>query len=128
MGFGLWKKIKSGLSKVIGGIGRAGKFIFDKVIKPNAGRIISGAGALIGGKIGGRAGKLIQTGAEKLRQHIGKNQVLEASPPSAVDDTDLLVPRLKGGGGRGIRRLASDQPAMLGSGGRGIRRLDLDES
>jgi hypothetical protein len=34
MGFGLWQKIKNGLSKVIGGIGKGLSFVKDKVLKP----------------------------------------------------------------------------------------------
>jgi phage-related protein len=34
MGFGLWQKIKNGLSKVIGGIGKGISFVKDKILKP----------------------------------------------------------------------------------------------
>jgi hypothetical protein len=34
MAFGLWKKIKNGVKKVIGGIGKAASWVNDKVFKP----------------------------------------------------------------------------------------------
>jgi hypothetical protein len=34
MAFGLWKKIKNGVKKVVGGIGKAASWVNDKVFKP----------------------------------------------------------------------------------------------
>jgi hypothetical protein len=106
MAFGLWKKIKAGIGKVISGIGRAGKWIYDKVLKPVAGvakPILSVAAPLID-KVKPGLGTGLQMGAEFLApKDASQNTVLGQGGHGIRSDTDQLLPRIRpGGGGHGI--------------------------
>jgi hypothetical protein len=105
MGFGLWQKIKNGVKKVIGGIGKAAKWVHEKVLKPAAGIVkpIAGVVAPVIDKYLPGAGAAIHTGLEILSP--SKNGL---PPQDSGGGTDLIVPRLKnmvGVGGAGIRRM-----------------------
>jgi hypothetical protein len=118
MAFGLWKKIKAGIGKVISGIGKAGKWIYDKVLKPVASvakPILSVAAPLID-KVKPGLGTGLQMGAEFLApKDASQNTVLGQVPQGETliggggrgirSDTDQLLPRIRpGGGGHGIYR------------------------
>jgi hypothetical protein len=103
MGFGLWQKIKNGVKKVIGGIGKAGKWVHEKVLKPAVGIVkpIAGVAAPIIDKYLPSVGTAISAGLEMLSP--SKNAIQDSG------GTDMIVPRLKsqyvGTGGSGIRKL-----------------------
>jgi hypothetical protein len=92
MGFGLWKKIKEGSRKVIGGIGQGVKALWNNVVKPSAKAMLPVAGGILGGY----ASKYLGGGGDDR----------DGGP-----DDNELVPRLKGrvgSGGHGIRNLDFD--------------------
>jgi hypothetical protein len=125
MAFGLWKKIKAGIGKVISGIGKVGKWIHDKVLKPVASvakPILSVAAPLID-KVKPGLGTGLQMGAEFLApKDASQNTVLGQVPQGET---------LVGGGGRGVQvpsgGVRSDTDQLLprirpGQGGRGVYR------
>jgi hypothetical protein len=119
MGFGLWKKIKSGAKKVFGGIGKAARGIWDHVIKPAAPKIVSAAGGIVGGLadklypgVGGYITDFTSKFDKQNEDEIGPepNEIkLRPMVMPARTDNDL-VPRLKG---------------RVGANGHGVRNLDL---
>jgi hypothetical protein len=107
MGFGLWKKIKNGIKKVIGGIGKGAKTVWEKVIKPVGKAVLPIAGRVVGGfadKFIPGSGAVIGNIADSIAGSAGGGEPEyqeEAPPPNG------LIPRLKplGANGHGIRNL-----------------------
>jgi hypothetical protein len=89
MGFGLWQKIKHGLAKVVGGIGKGLGFVKDKVLKPAleyAKPIIGAVAPMIGGKAG-----MLLKGVDIASNLISKGDALE---PKLKTMQQKLDPRL----------------------------------
>jgi sorbitol-specific phosphotransferase system component IIBC len=102
MGFGLFKKIKQGLKRAITGIGKAGKWVVDKVVKPVIGFAapVAEKMAPILDQFKPGLGTAIGTGAAFAEQILGGNK-----NSIGGSNTDTIQPRLIGGGGHGIRQL-----------------------
>jgi uncharacterized protein (DUF697 family) len=120
MAFGLWKKIKRGLSKVVGGIGKAFKWVGEKIVKPVvsiAKPLAPAIGAAIGGAVGGPAGVAIGGTIGSAAQRIlGGDEEEQQLPEAAEGQNGILRPRIRsqvqdigrrrvGAGGHGIRRV-----------------------
>jgi phage-related protein len=79
MGFGLWQKIKNGLSKVIGGIGKGVAFVRDKVVKPVLGvvkPVLDVAAPVLSQVLPGAAGTILK-GVGMASNLIAKSEALE---------------------------------------------------
>jgi phage-related protein len=127
MAFGLWQKIKNGVKRVIGGIGKGVSFVYNKVLKPAVGFVkpIAGMVTPLIDKVIPGAGSIINTGLEFLspsqdtnaiqqevpQEYSQQNMIYQPqlySPGTAVPPSQNLVPRLKGtvgANGHGIRRI-----------------------
>jgi phage-related protein len=104
MAWGIWNKIKNGIKKVIGGIGKAAKWVNDKIIKPIVKPIAGALAPVIDGFMPG-LGSGIKRGVD-----IGSDYADKLAPKlKNFGDTNSLI-RTQGGNrvgrnGGGIRRL-----------------------
>jgi hypothetical protein len=99
MAFGLWKKIKTGAKKVIGGIGKGIK-IAQKVL-PTVAKVLPTAGGIAGGLIGKfnpKLGEKISSGASKISSMIGggEDDIEDTNSfDNTSNDSNEIQPRFK---------------------------------
>jgi hypothetical protein len=105
MGFGLFKKIKQGIKRAITGIGKAGKFVIDKIIKPAVGMAAPIAKQLAPmlDQVKPGLGTAVSAGTGMADRIFNQNTIHSPS-------TDTIQPILKdgtvfGAAGHGIRQL-----------------------
>jgi phage-related protein len=96
MAWGVWNKIKNGIKKVAGGIGKAASWVNDKIIKPVIKPIANAVAPIIDGFVPG-LGSTIRNGID-----------------AGSGFADRMTPKLKD---------FSEGNSMLGSNGGGVRRL-----
>jgi hypothetical protein len=103
MGFALWKKIKNGIRKVIGGIGKGAKAIWNTVIKPVGRALLPIAGKAIGSVANSYApgsGLAVEGLANGLAGALGGNSpgtadIANQKLSQIQSSMNELIPRLK---------------------------------